>query len=69
MKKWFKAASIRALRTFAQTLLASVTVLPSASLGDINWVEALSIATVATVASFLTSVVSLPESEENDVRS
>lgn len=58
-KKWAKAAGIRALKTFAQVMLASITV--GAAFSDINWVHILSVAGVACIASILTSVAGLPE--------
>ena len=51
---------IRAVRTGAQTLLASITV--GATLADINWQYALSVTAVAMIASGLTSIITgLPE--------
>lgn len=61
-KKWWVAAAIRALRTFAQTALALI---PAAvSLSDVNWVTVLSTAAMAGILSFLTSLAGLPEVEE-----
>ncbi len=67
MKKWIKAAGIRALKTFAQTAVAMVTV--GSAISDINWINVLSISAVAAVCSLLTSVAGLPElkgESEND---
>lgn len=67
MKKWIKAAGIRALKTFAQTAVAMVTV--GSAISDINWINVLSISTVAALCSLLTSVAGLPElkgESEND---
>ena len=66
-KQWFKAAGIRALKTFAQTAVAMVTV--GSAISDINWINVLSISTVAALCSLLTSVAGLPElkgESEND---
>ena len=62
-KQWFKAAGIRALKTFAQTAVAMVTV--GSAISDINWINVLSISAVAAVCSLLTSVAGLPEVKEN----
>lgn len=60
--EWLKAASIRALRTFAQVFASSITV--GVGIGDINWKEIASIAVVAAVYSLLTSIGGLPEVEQ-----
>lgn len=67
MKKWIKAAGIRALKTFAQTAVAMVTV--GSAVTEINWINILSVSAVAAVCSLLTSVAGLPElkgESEND---
>lgn len=58
-KDWFKAAGIRALKTFAQTMIGMITV--GAALADIDWVKILSVSAVATILSILTSIAGLPE--------
>lgn len=63
MKKWIKAAGIRAIKTFAQTFLSFLTV--GLALQEIDWVQALSCAAVALIYSLLTSIVGLPELKEN----
>ena len=62
MKEWFKAAGIRALRTFAQ---AACSLIGGDMVGilDIDWIGVLSIAATAAVLSLLTSVAGLPELE------
>jgi hypothetical protein len=61
-KKWAKAAGIRAVRTVAQSALATIGT--AAVLGDVNWIMVGSAAALAGVLSVLTSVVtSLPEVE------
>jgi len=64
-KSFWRQAFERAVKTFAQVLLAIVGVAVTAGLGleDVGWVAALSVATLAAVASLLTSVVSLPVGE------
>ena len=60
MKVWFKAAGIRAIKTIAQTAIATIGT--AAVLGDVNWVMVASAAALAGVLSLLTSVATgLPE--------
>lgn len=61
-KKWVKAAGIRAIKTVAQTAVATIGT--SAALGEVNWVLVGSSAALAGVVSLLTSVAGLPELEE-----
>lgn len=60
--KWFKAAGIRALKTFAQTMTASIGV--AVALNEVNWVYVISSATLAAILSLLTSIKGLPELKE-----
>ena len=60
-KTWFKAAGIRAIKTIAQTAVATIGT--SAVLGDVNWVAVVSASVLAGVLSLLTSVEGLPEVE------
>ena len=60
-KTWFKAAGIRAVKTIAQTAVATIGT--SAVLGDVNWVAVVSASVLAGVLSMLTSVAGLPEVE------
>ncbi len=59
IKKWIKAAGIRALKTVAQTAVATIGT--SALLSEVNWVVVCSAAALAGVLSLLTSVAGLPE--------
>jgi hypothetical protein len=61
-KKWFKAAGIRALKTVAQTAIATIGT--SAMLNDVNWIAVLSASALAGVLSMLTSIGGLPEVEK-----
>ena len=58
-KLWWKAAGVRAVKTIAQTCIATIGA--SALLSDVNWIAVLSTAVLAGVLSLLTSVAGLPE--------
>ena len=62
--KWFKAAGIRALRTVAQTALATIGT--SAVLSDVNWLVVASAAVLAGILSMLTSLAGIPEEDFED---
>lgn len=62
LKKWFKAAGVRALKTVAQTAVATIGT--SAVLSQVDWVMVLSASILAGVLSLLTSVAGLPEIKE-----
>lgn len=64
--KWFKAAGIRALKTFAQTALSMLTI--GQAFIDVNWINVLSVSGVAAVISILTSLGGLPEVKEYDMK-
>ena len=61
-KLWIKAAGIRAIKTVAQTAVATIST--SAVLGDVNWVMVCSASALAGIVSLLTSVAGLPEVKE-----
>ena len=61
-KNWAKAAAVRAVKTIAQTAVATIGT--AAVLGEVNWVMVGSAAALAGVLSLLTSVAGLPEVEE-----
>ncbi len=64
MKKWIKAAGIRAIKTVAQTAVATIGT--SAVIGDVNWLVVLSASALAGILSLLTSVAGLPELKESE---
>lgn len=59
IKSWFKAASIRAIKTVAQTAIATIGT--SAMMGEVNWIAVGSASFLAGVLSMLTSIAGLPE--------
>ena len=62
MKKWLKAAGVRAVKTMAQTAVATIGT--SAMLAEVNWIGVVSASVLAGVLSMLTSVAGLPECKE-----
>ena len=59
MKEWFKCAVVRAIKTVAQTAVATIGT--AVAMGDVNWVLVGSASALAGVLSLLTSVAGLPE--------
>lgn len=61
-KRWIKAAGIRALKTVAQTAVATIGT--AAAIGEVSWGFVASASALAGVLSLLTSVAGLPEVED-----
>lgn len=64
MKEWFKAAGVRAIKTVAQTAVATIGT--AVALGDVNWVLVGSVSALAGILSLLTSIAGLPEIQEKN---
>ena len=58
-KAWAKAAAVRAIKTFAQTMIGGIS--SGAALDEVNWMYIGSVAVVAAILSVLTSLAGLPE--------
>lgn len=61
--KWWKAAGIRAIKTVAQTAVATIGT--SAILSEVNWLVVASASALAGILSLLTSIAGLPEVKED----
>lgn len=60
---WLKAAGIRAIKTFAQSMIGGIAI--GAAMSEVSWSYVVSVAAVAAILSMLTSVAGLPEVEED----
>ena len=60
-KLWFKYAGIRALKTFCQTMIASIGT--SATIGEVDWLFVVSTSLLSSLLSILTSLAGIPEVE------
>lgn len=61
-RKWWKAALVRAIKTVAQTAVASIPV--AVSINEVQWLHVAGVAALAGILSLLTSLAGLPEVEE-----
>ena len=61
-KQWLKAAAVRAVKTVAQTAVATIGT--AAMLDEVNWIAVVSAAALAGVLSLLTSIAGIPEVKE-----
>ena len=64
-KKWLEKAIVRALKTIAQTAVATIGT--SVAMGDVNWVLVLSSSALAGIVSLLTSIAGIPEVEAKEI--
>lgn len=64
-KKWIAAAGVRALKTVAQTAVATIGT--TAVMSEVNWVMVGSASVLAGLLSLLTSVAGLPELKEDKI--
>ena len=63
-KRWWKAAGIRAIKTFAQAAIAMIGT--AAVLRQVDWIAVLSASVLAAILSLLTSLTGLPEVKDDD---
>ena len=63
-KKWIKAAAVRAVKTVAQTAVATIGT--AAVIGAVDWKMVLSASVLAGFLSVLTSVAGIPEVAESE---
>lgn len=62
IKKWARAAAVRAVKTAAQTAVAMIPV--GVAIQEVGWVGVAGTAALAAVVSLLTSVAGVPEAED-----
>ena len=61
-KKWLKCAGIRAIKTVAQTAIATIGT--STVISEVDWRIVISASLLAGILSMLTSIAGLPEVKE-----
>lgn len=64
VKKWAKAASVRAVKTVAQTAVATIGT--TAVMSEVNWAVVASASVLAGILSLLTSVAGIPEVDRGE---
>lgn len=64
--KWLHAAGVRAIRTVAQTFVATIGT--AAAMGEVNWRLVASASVLAGILSLATSVAGLPELKEGEAK-
>lgn len=63
MTDWLKAAGVRAIKTIAQTMIATIGT--TAVVSEVDWVVVVSASAIAGLLSLLTSIAGLPEVESD----
>ena len=62
-KQWLKCATVRAVKTIAQTAVSTIGV--TAMMNEVNWVAVVSASLLSGILSMLTSISGLPEVKED----